>query len=58
MQNITPQQQAIMLQLQQAQQSQQQSQSRSIPAQPQSKNGVTTTLKHSSDGDDQYRNAK
>ncbi|GAA5946123.1 hypothetical protein JCM3765_000124 [Sporobolomyces pararoseus] len=63
MQNITPQQQAIMLQLQQAQQQSQhqsQSQSRSIPppATTTSKNGVTTTLKHLSDGDEQYRNAK
>jgi len=54
-QNITPQQQAIMLQLQQA------NNAATQPQQQQGtviKNGVSTTIKHLSDGDDQFRNAK
>ncbi|GAA5888015.1 hypothetical protein JCM16303_000179 [Sporobolomyces ruberrimus] len=67
--NITPQQQAILLQLQQAQMHQQQpggtrqvqrpplAPPQAAPAPP-APNGVSTTTKHSTDGDEQYRNAK
>jgi hypothetical protein len=53
-QNITPQQQAIMLQLQQANNATQPQHQQGTVI----KNGVSTTIKHLSDGDDQFRNAK